>query len=158
MDIHPYTDAHWRGVADLFASAFGSRCTLIAEPTRRGYLCDVWAQWCAWHDRSLAWVATDGGEVSGVISAHVVPEGEGIVTAPACAAGGEGAIPLLIEAAEAYLCDQGVVQASVKGLSKAYGVPFGGRLHTRVFLCHGRYSRCSASLLFRPRACCTERS
>jgi hypothetical protein len=140
MKVHPYADEYWRDVAELFATTFGSRCKSIVGPTRRGFVRDVLEQWYDRHEMSTAWVAVSGGNITGFISAHVAQDGGGIITTPALAEDSRPAAPVLLETAEAFLRDQSVVHCRVMGLSKEYGVPFGGCLHT-FLLNHGYWTR-----------------
>lgn len=145
MKIHAYTDENWQPVADLFSVSFGSRCRSIAEPTRQGFMRDILQEWMDCHVVSGAWIATDQDTIVGFISAHITEDDKGIITCPVCPEGNPKVLYALLDRSESFLKERSVANANIIGLSKEYGVAFGGDLH--IFLLNAGYRSYDSSRL-----------
>ena len=145
MQIRPYQEDDWQHVARLFNTVFADRCRTIVDAAERGFVRDMVAEWTDQNPVSQAWVVGDSDAVAGFVSAHAKKGEDGVITTPVCRADDYDTLGLLVETAEAFLRDSGVASVNVTGLSREYGVAFGGTVHTWL-LNHGYWSYDHAGL------------
>jgi len=145
MQIQPYRDDDWREVAELFNTVFANRCRTIVDATTRGLLRGILAEWTKQNPVSKAWVVRESSAIQGFISAHAQGGDDGNITTPVCHGGDADTLGLLVSTAEDYLRVNGVAKVNVVGLSREYGVAFGGPVHTWL-LNHGYWNYDHAGL------------
>ena len=136
MHIHPYTDDDWQQVAKLFNAVFADRCRTIVDATARGLVRDMLVERTEQSPVSQAWVVRDSNAIVGFVSAHAAGGEDGVITTPVCHGADADTLGLLVNTAEAYLRGNGTAKVNVVGLSREYGVAFGGPVHTWL-LNHG---------------------
>ena len=130
MQIRPYIHDDWQQVAKLFNTVFANRCRTIVDATARGFVRDALAGRTEQNPVFQAWVVRDSNAILGFVSAHADGGEDGTITTPVCHGANADTLDLLVDTAEEYLRNSGVAKVNLAGLSREYGVAFGGPLHT----------------------------